>query len=154
MPAAPRRRDNIPPSYLPASTTKLDLFKNYRENYTIQCTSEHEVIKVTALTDVWSKCSPHIRIASLPDDVCATQKQYFKLFADEPGIVTLRASRDAVNRTACILNDPAFRFSDATRPDVVPAAGLSPARQAYLCMSVRPYVRTAYQDCTGSDADG
>ncbi|KAH3813103.1 hypothetical protein DPMN_141553 [Dreissena polymorpha] len=26
LPAAPRGRDNIPPTYLPASTTKLDLF--------------------------------------------------------------------------------------------------------------------------------
>ncbi|KAH3706898.1 hypothetical protein DPMN_066289 [Dreissena polymorpha] len=29
MPAAPRRMENIPLTYLPASTTKLDLFKNY-----------------------------------------------------------------------------------------------------------------------------
>lgn len=83
------------------------------------------------------------------------QYQYFKFSADEPGIVTLRASRDAVLKTACILKDPAFRFGDATRPDVVPAGGLSPARQAYLYKSVRPYVRPAYQDsiCPGSDAD-
>ncbi|KAH3800488.1 hypothetical protein DPMN_154121 [Dreissena polymorpha] len=55
--------------------------------------------------------------------------QCFKFSVDGPGIVTLRASRDAVHRTACSLKDPAFRFSDATRPDaVVPATGLRTAR--------------------------
>ncbi|KAH3885370.1 hypothetical protein DPMN_009363 [Dreissena polymorpha] len=65
MPASARGSDNIPPTYLPASTIKLDLFKKY----TMQCTSEHRVIKVTAF--MWSKCIPHIRIAS-SRDVCAT----------------------------------------------------------------------------------
>ncbi|KAH3825908.1 hypothetical protein DPMN_127794 [Dreissena polymorpha] len=31
LPAAPRGRDNIPPTYLPASTTKLDLFQDYQD---------------------------------------------------------------------------------------------------------------------------
>ncbi|KAH3703332.1 hypothetical protein DPMN_078366 [Dreissena polymorpha] len=42
------------------------------------------------------------------------QNQNFKFSADELRIY------------------PAYRFSDATRPDVVPAAGLSPSRLAYL----------------------
>ncbi|KAH3798172.1 hypothetical protein DPMN_151762 [Dreissena polymorpha] len=83
--------------------------------------------------------------AALSSTLCRNQK-------NEPGIVKLRASYDAVHRTACILKDPA---GDATRPDVVPAANISPARKAYLYKSVRPYVRPAYQDsiCPASDAD-
>ncbi|KAH3859143.1 hypothetical protein DPMN_101859 [Dreissena polymorpha] len=81
-------------------------------------------------------------------NVCR-QNQFVKFSADEPEIVTLRASRNAVHRPECILKDPAFRFSRATRPDIVPAVGLIPSRQTYLYKSVRPASRTLYaQDQT------
>lgn len=65
LPAAPRGRDNIPPTYLPASTTKLDLFQDYQQN----CASDIRSVKLTAFKSIWSSCVPHIRIASPRDDV-------------------------------------------------------------------------------------
>ncbi|KAH3741864.1 hypothetical protein DPMN_048594 [Dreissena polymorpha] len=62
---APRGRDNIPPKYLPASTTKLDLFQDHQQN----CESDIRNVKLTAFKSIWSSCVQHIRIASPRDDV-------------------------------------------------------------------------------------
>ncbi|KAH3722036.1 hypothetical protein DPMN_064985 [Dreissena polymorpha] len=67
LPAAPRVRENIPPTYLPASTTKLDLFQDYQQN----CASDIRSVKLTSFKSIWSSCVPQIRIASPRDDVRA-----------------------------------------------------------------------------------
>ena len=78
LPAAPRGRDNIPPTYLPASTTKLDLFQDYQQN----CASDIRSVKLTAFKSIWSSCVPHIRIASPRDDVCAICENLRKRVVD------------------------------------------------------------------------
>ncbi|KAH3782544.1 hypothetical protein DPMN_160461 [Dreissena polymorpha] len=60
-------RANIPPTYLPANTTKLDLFEDYERNLAPDIRS----LKLTAFKSVWSSCVPHMRIASPRDDICA-----------------------------------------------------------------------------------
>ncbi|XP_052820507.1 uncharacterized protein LOC128246360 [Mya arenaria] len=79
MPAAPRGRDNIPPTYLPASETKLKTFKEYEKQAVeapIRC------VKLTAFKTIWSTCVPHIKIASPRDDVCATCEKIRKRVMD------------------------------------------------------------------------
>ncbi|KAH3834471.1 hypothetical protein DPMN_107798 [Dreissena polymorpha] len=78
LPAAPRRANNIPPIYLPASTTKLDLFQDYQQN----CASDIRSVKLTAFKSIWSSCVPHIRIASPRDDVCAICENLRKRLVD------------------------------------------------------------------------
>ncbi|KAH3858424.1 hypothetical protein DPMN_101048 [Dreissena polymorpha] len=78
LPAAPRGRDNIPQIYLPASTTKLDLFKDYQQN----CASNIRIVKLTAFKSIWSSCVPNIRIASPRDDVCAICENLRKRVVD------------------------------------------------------------------------
>ncbi|KAH3715223.1 hypothetical protein DPMN_057929 [Dreissena polymorpha] len=78
LPAAPRGRDNIPPIYLPASTTKLDLFMDYQQN----CASNRRIVKLTALKSIWSSCVPHIRIASPQNNVCAICENLRKRVVD------------------------------------------------------------------------
>ncbi|XP_052797705.1 uncharacterized protein LOC128229867 [Mya arenaria] len=81
MPAAPRGRDNIPPTYLPASETKLKTFKEY-EKQAVDSVVPIRCVKLTAFKTIWSTCIPHIKIASPRDDVCATCEKIRKRVMD------------------------------------------------------------------------
>lgn len=67
MPAPPRGRDEIPPVYLPASFTK----KAMHAEYTEACRKlTLKPVGLTSFKNIWAQCLPHIKIASLRDDVC------------------------------------------------------------------------------------
>ncbi len=74
--------------------------------------------------------------------------QYFRVVAEEPGVVAVRTGADACELKINILKNAAYTFTSTNRPVAVPEAGLSHARQNYLFRTVRPYVRPAFQDET------
>ncbi|KAH3811024.1 hypothetical protein DPMN_139424 [Dreissena polymorpha] len=63
IPTEPRERNYIPPTYLPASITKLNLYKKITS-----VLSDHIIITKTAFKDVWMIYISHIRKASSRDD--------------------------------------------------------------------------------------
>lgn len=81
QPAAPRGRDNIPPVYLSAETTKCRL----HSEYITSCVSLQppvRYVKLSAFKTIWLSCLPHVKIASPWDDVCATCEKFRKMVMD------------------------------------------------------------------------
>ena len=79
QPAAPRGRDNTPPIYLPTDNSK----KFVHEKYTACCLSSNiRAVKYSTFGKIWNTCLPHIKVASLKDDVCSTCEKLRKEMMD------------------------------------------------------------------------
>jgi hypothetical protein len=112
QPAAPRGIDNIPCTYLPSNTTKINMHKEYTR------ASAHErVISLTSFKDIWRSCLPHIRIGKPREDVCATCEKHRQTIVDavteEEKLECLKAMETHVNlaRTVCISMFCSFPFT-------------------------------------------
>ena len=107
QPAAPRGRDNIPPVYLSADTTKCQLHSDY---VAASADSDPPVrtVKLSSFKTIWLTCLPHIKIASPRDDVCATCEKLRKKLTDaveeEEKLVASTEMRDHVLKAQKVRN--------------------------------------------------
>lgn len=76
------------------------------------------------------------------------QYQYFRMTSAAPGVVVVKQNCDADEISFNILRNEGFVFQQDMLPVIIPAQGMTSARQEYLYRTVRPYVRPCYQDVT------
>ncbi|KAJ8315738.1 hypothetical protein KUTeg_007888 [Tegillarca granosa] len=69
---------------------------------------------------------------------------HFRIEATSPGKVFVKENHDSIETSVSILKVGAV--IDGSKPDPIPAAGLSQERAKYLYRVVRPFVRPQYQD--------
>ncbi|KAJ8317541.1 hypothetical protein KUTeg_005445 [Tegillarca granosa] len=69
---------------------------------------------------------------------------HFRFEATSPGKVFVKENHDSIETSVSILKVGAV--IDGSKPDPIPAAGLSQERAKYLYRVVRPFVRPQYQD--------
>lgn len=81
MPAAPHGCDNQPPIYLPASDSKLAVFKKYVDACT-NCSPVCKSVGLTLFKSIWNSRLLLIRLMEPRSDVCHKCDNYRKLIMD------------------------------------------------------------------------